>query len=37
MTVPVFYDQDNPKRQVAYCSTLHEIVIGDSASRVASA
>ncbi|HUJ30263.1 MAG TPA: DUF3592 domain-containing protein [Candidatus Acidoferrum sp.] len=26
MTVPVFYDRDNPKRQIAYCSTLHEIV-----------
>jgi hypothetical protein len=26
MTIPVFYDRDNPKRQIAYCSTLHEIV-----------
>jgi hypothetical protein len=26
MTVPVFYDRDNPKRQIAYCTTLHEIV-----------
>ncbi|HYL69303.1 MAG TPA: hypothetical protein VEX69_09055 [Candidatus Limnocylindria bacterium] len=26
MSVPVFYDRDNPKRQVAYCSTLHEVV-----------
>jgi hypothetical protein len=26
MTVPVFYDRDNPKRQIAYCATLHEIV-----------
>ncbi|MFY9802377.1 MAG: hypothetical protein WBY24_16780 [Candidatus Acidiferrales bacterium] len=25
MAVPVFYDRDNPKRQIAYCSTLHEI------------
>jgi hypothetical protein len=27
MTVPVFYDRENPSRQVAYCSTLHEIVV----------
>lgn len=27
MSVPVFYDRDNPKRQVAYCATLHEIVV----------
>jgi hypothetical protein len=26
MSVPVFYDRDNPKRQVAYCATLHEVV-----------
>lgn len=26
MTVPVFYDTDNPKRNVAYCATLHEVV-----------
>jgi len=26
MTVPVFYDRENPSRQVAYCSTLHEVV-----------
>jgi len=26
MTVPVFYDRDNPARQVAYCATLHEVV-----------
>lgn len=26
MSVPVFYDRDNPTRQVAYCATLHEIV-----------
>ena len=27
MSVPVFYDRDNPKRQIAYCSTYHEIVM----------
>ncbi|MGA8222377.1 MAG: hypothetical protein WB780_12040 [Candidatus Acidiferrales bacterium] len=27
MSVPVFYDRDNPKRQVAYCATLHEVVV----------
>jgi hypothetical protein len=26
MAVPVFYDRDNPTRQVAYCATLHEVV-----------
>jgi hypothetical protein len=26
MSVAVFYDRDNPKRQIAYCSTMHEIV-----------
>jgi hypothetical protein len=26
MAVPVFYDGNNAKRQVAYCSTLHEVV-----------
>jgi hypothetical protein len=26
MTVPVFYDRDNPKRQIASCSTFHEVV-----------
>ncbi len=26
MSVPVFYDRDNPKRQIAYCATMHEIV-----------
>lgn len=25
MPVPIFYDRDNPKRNVAYCATLHEI------------
>jgi hypothetical protein len=27
--VPVFYDSDNPKRQVAACSALHEVVSGN--------
>ena len=27
MAVPVFYDSDNPKRNIAYCSTFHEVVI----------
>lgn len=26
MTVPVFYDRENPARQVAYCATAHEVV-----------
>jgi hypothetical protein len=26
MPLLVFYDRDNPKRQIAYCSTLHEVV-----------
>lgn len=26
MRVAVFYDRDNPKRQIAACSTLHEVV-----------
>jgi hypothetical protein len=26
MPVAVFYDRDNPKRQIAACSTLHEVV-----------
>jgi hypothetical protein len=26
MAVPVFYDRENPTRQIAYCATLHEIV-----------
>lgn len=26
MTVPVFYDRENPKRQIPYCATLHEVV-----------
>lgn len=27
MSLVVFYDRDNPKRQVAYCSTLHEVIV----------
>lgn len=27
MAVPVFYDTNNPKRQVAYCSALHEVAV----------
>jgi hypothetical protein len=27
MSVPVFYDRENPKRQVAYCATLHEVIV----------
>jgi hypothetical protein len=27
MPLTVFYDSNNPKRQVAYCSTLHEIIL----------
>jgi hypothetical protein len=27
MPLAVFYDSNNPKRQVAYCSTLHEIIV----------
>lgn len=26
MTVPVFYDRENPTRQIAYCATAHEVV-----------
>ncbi len=26
MSVPVFYDREDPKRQIAYCATMHEIV-----------
>ena len=26
MSVPVFYDGDNPTRQIAYCATVHEVV-----------
>lgn len=27
MPVVVFYDRDNPKRQIAYCATLHEVIL----------
>lgn len=27
MSVPVFYDRNNPNRQIAYCATLHDIVV----------
>lgn len=27
MPLAVFYDRDNPKRQIAYCSTLHEVIL----------
>jgi hypothetical protein len=27
MSLVVFYDRDNPKHQVAYCSTLHEVIV----------
>ena len=27
MPLVVFYDRDNPKRQIAYCSTLHEVIL----------
>jgi hypothetical protein len=27
MPLIVFYDRDNPKRQIAYCSTLHEVIL----------
>jgi hypothetical protein len=27
MAVPVFYDSNKPKRQIAYCSTFHEIIV----------
>jgi hypothetical protein len=30
-SVPVFYDRENPKRQVAACSALHEVVAGNQA------
>jgi hypothetical protein len=26
MRVPVFYDRQKPKRHIAYCATLHEIL-----------
>jgi hypothetical protein len=27
MAVPMFYDRENPRRALAYCATLHEVVI----------
>lgn len=27
MPLVVFYDRNNPKRQIAYCSTLHEVIL----------
>jgi hypothetical protein len=27
MPLVVFYDRDNPKRQIAYCTTLHEVIL----------
>ncbi|HEY6467791.1 MAG TPA: hypothetical protein VIY69_17450 [Candidatus Acidoferrales bacterium] len=35
MPVVVFYDRDNPKRQIAYCSTLHEVILPLSPAPVA--
>ncbi|HTZ75453.1 MAG TPA: hypothetical protein VMB47_16135 [Candidatus Aquilonibacter sp.] len=32
MPLVVFYDRDNPKRQIAYCSTLHEVILPATAS-----
>ena len=32
MTVPVFYDRDNPNRQVPACGTFHEVVPDDPAN-----
>lgn len=27
MPVPVFYDRDNPERQIPYCATRHEVIL----------
>jgi hypothetical protein len=27
MSVPVFYDRENPNRQVPACGTFHEVVL----------
>lgn len=35
MPLVVFYDRDNPKRQIAYCSTLHEVILPFSPAPVA--
>lgn len=32
MPMVVFYDRDNPKRQIAYCSTLHEVILPSTAA-----
>ena len=31
MVVPVFYDRENPNRQVPVCGTLHEVVLARDA------
>lgn len=33
--VVAFYDRDNPKRQIAYCSTLHEVILPLTAAPAA--
>jgi hypothetical protein len=32
MSVPVFYDRENPNRQVAACGTFHEVILQDEAN-----
>jgi hypothetical protein len=34
MTVPVFYDRDNPNRQVPACGTFHEVVLKEEGKSV---
>jgi hypothetical protein len=34
MPLVVFYDRDNPKSQVAYCSTLHEVILPPAVNPV---
>jgi hypothetical protein len=34
MPLVVFYDRNNPKRQIAYCSTLHEVILPPTVSAV---
>jgi hypothetical protein len=34
MPLVVFYDRDNPKRQIAYCSTLHEVILPSTTSAI---
>jgi hypothetical protein len=29
MSVPVFYDRENPNRQVPACGTFHEVILDD--------